>query len=498
MSTASDSESLRKPPKTETANDSALDSRSQSDTDYLASLGYAPELKRALGLASSFAIQFSAIAVASALFTTIGVGLGYFGPASFWAFAIGGALQVFAVGIAVAELVSAYPLSGGVYQIVTRITRKPWLGWQTGWWISVAHIVSIPAIAVAIAPAMAGWFGVSFESTTQSLPWVVGIIIAGTIVNVVGVRIAALVNNVGVICELIGAAVILVALLVVRHDQQPVSILTDTAGTTTDGWLVPLLCAFALPAFIISAFDSTGNASEETKNASRTAPLGLTLANIAGWAFGCLFFYLMLRAIPDVTEAMASSTPGRYILESAVGSTITDIFEASAVIALFACNCIIQLTGVRVMWAQARDGRMPFAGFMRKVNAQGVPVNAALVSCVLALAFAVWSSVLSVLTAMVALSWASAYTVTVIVGFYALAKKRVPQRPFTTGRLWPLVFGVAVLWSIVLCSAIVLTDPLTIGGGMLAVIAVGTVVYLCIPKSRRKFASEAGPSQDAL
>lgn len=493
MSTPPESETPPQHVTAPTADDSTLDARSHDDADYLASLGYKPELKRALGLASSFAVHFSAIAVASALFTTVGVGFGYFGPASFWAFLIGGALQVFAVGIAVAELVSAYPLSGGVYQIVTRITRTPWLGWQTGWWISVAHIVSIPAISVAIAPAIAGWFGITFDSTTQSLPWVIGIIIAGTIVNVVGVRIAAFVNNLGVICELIGAAVIVVALLFVHHNVQPTSIFTNTAGTTSNGWLIPLLCAFALPAFIISAFDSTGNAGEETKNAARTAPLGQTLANIAGWAFGCLFFYLMIRAIPDVTEAMSSSTPGRFILESAVGSTITDIFEVTAVIALFACNCIIQLTGVRVMWAQARDGRMPFAGFMRKVNSASVPVNAALVSCVLAIVFAVWSSVLSVLTAMVALSWAAAYTVTVIVGFYALAKKRVPQRPFTTGRLWPLVFGVAIIWSIVLCVAIVLTDPLTIGGGMLAVIAAGTVVYLCIPKARRKFVSDPAP-----
>ena len=138
---------------------------------------------------------------------------------------------------------------------------------------------------------------------------------------------------------------------------------------------------------------------------------------------------------------------------------------------------------------------MPFAHFMRKVNAQSVPVNAALVSCVLAIAFALWSSVLAVLTAMVALSWAAAYTVTVIVGFYALSKGRVPQRPFTTGRFWPLVFGVAVLWSIVLCTAIVLTDPVVIGGGMLAVIAVGAAVYVSIPKSRRGKVHGVAPSE---
>jgi hypothetical protein len=51
------------------------------------------------------------------MFTTLVVGIMFFGSASFWSWVIGGTLQVFAVGLAVAELVSAYPLAGGVYQI---------------------------------------------------------------------------------------------------------------------------------------------------------------------------------------------------------------------------------------------------------------------------------------------------------------------------------------------------------------------------------------------
>ncbi|MEF2976244.1 APC family permease [Subtercola sp. YIM 133946] len=468
-----------------THGDAALDAGTKTDSEYLGQLGYKQELKRALGLVSSFGIQFSAIAVASALFTTIGVGFGYFGPASFWSFVIGGAFQVFFVGIAIAELVSAYPLSGGVYQIVSRLTKKPWLGWQTGWWIVIAHIVSIPAIAVAIAPAVAGWFGVEFADPGEALPWVLGIIVAGTIVNIVHVRIATAVNNVGVICELVATVIVVVALIAVPHPTQPASILFDTAGTTDGGFILPLLLAFVLPAFIISAFDATGNAGEETKNASRTAPLGQLLANGAGWLFGSIFLFLLMISIPDVRAVMADSFPGKLILESAIGPVLSNIFEVLAIIALFACNCIIQLTGVRVLWSQARDGQLPGSTWLKKVNRWGVPVNATLVCFAIAIIFAVWSSALSVLTAMVALSWALAYTVAVFVGFWALMRKRVPARPFTTGRWWPLVFGVAALWSVVLCTAIVLTDPFAVGGGMVLVIAVGIAIYLLIPKSRR-------------
>jgi amino acid transporter len=104
------------------------------------------------------------------LFTTLIVGLGFFGPASFWSFVVGGALQVLTVGLAVAELVSGYPLAGGVYQITGGITGKPWLAWQTGWWLIIAHTVAVTTVAVAIAPFIAGWFGVSLDTPEQTLP----------------------------------------------------------------------------------------------------------------------------------------------------------------------------------------------------------------------------------------------------------------------------------------------------------------------------------------
>lgn len=140
------------------SDDTTLDAGTESDEGYLNQLGYKQELDRALGLVSTFGIAFSAISIASAIYVTLGVGFAFFGPASLISFAIGAALQVFAVGLAIAELVSAYPLSGGVYQIVNRVSQRPWLGWMSGWWIQVAHIVSVAAVAVAISPFIAHWF----------------------------------------------------------------------------------------------------------------------------------------------------------------------------------------------------------------------------------------------------------------------------------------------------------------------------------------------------
>ena len=71
-------------------------------------------------------------------------------------------------------LVSAYPLAGGVYQITGRITGKPWLAWQTGWWLLIAHTVAVTACSVSISPFIAGWFGVTFDTPPMHCPGLSG------------------------------------------------------------------------------------------------------------------------------------------------------------------------------------------------------------------------------------------------------------------------------------------------------------------------------------
>jgi amino acid transporter len=499
-------------------NDATLDASSLSDTEYLAKLGYKQELRRDLGLFSAFGVQFSSIAVTSSMFTTLVVGLVFFGPASFWSWVIGGTLQVFAVGLAVAELVSAYPLAGGVYQINNRILSQARsrlvrrfghpVSWQSGWWIVIAHTVSVAAVSWSMVPFVAEWFGVNNLSSAQSLWWAFGITILASVINLVGVRAAAYMNNVGVLAEVVGAVIIIVALLVVHHHTQPASILTNTAGTVVNHqWFRPFLFAFLLPAYIISSFDSTGNAAEETHNAARKAPQGVFLANAAAWVAGIVFIYLLFRAIPSVNEVMTSAVPVKVILDSAVGQQFTAVFQAIAIVALLATCTMLQLTGARVLWSQARDGHMPFASFLGKVSANRVPFNATIVAFVMTVIFLIAASfsatALAVLAALASLSWALAYGLVVSTGLYGLITSKLPHRPFSCGRFSLVVFVAAVLWSIVICTVLVWQNPRQVGGGMLGAIILGAIVYAFIPRSRRQRTAAlavehaAGPQPEA-
>src|SRR5689334_24325917 len=103
-----------------------------SDDEYLAQLGYRPELKRTLRQFSAFAIQFGTIAPIGGIVFTIGVALKEVGPATFWPWLVAGALQML-IAFCVAEACSSYPIAGGAYNIVSRLAGRL-AGWQTGWW----------------------------------------------------------------------------------------------------------------------------------------------------------------------------------------------------------------------------------------------------------------------------------------------------------------------------------------------------------------------------
>jgi amino acid transporter len=500
------------------ARDAALDAGHADDVTYLAELGYKQELNRAIGLFSAFSVQFSDIAVWSSIFTAVIVGLAFFGPASFYSWVVGGFCQVFLVGLAVATLVSAYPLAGGAYQIINRILaqsrrrilRQPWLGWQTGWWVVVAHTVSVTATGWAIAPFVANWFGVSLVTSSQIFLWTLGLIAITTAINFLGVRVASRVNNLGTLCELSACVIAIVALLVIHHHTHPLSFLANTGGTTSHGD-APRLFLFALlmPAYFISGFDITGNAAEETSHASRNAALGVTLGNITAWVFGVALIGLAFLAIPNLPEVMSSSLPTKVIMESAVGQNLTQVLQAFAIVAEVATMCILQLTAARIMWSQARDGQMPAAAWLHKITRLHLPGNATIVTVAISVIAAIIArqsaSGLAVLAALASLAWALSYGVVVIVGFYGVVTKKLPRRPFHYGKFTPVIFAGAILWSILLWVILIWQNPRQVGGGMLGAIVLGAVLYLLIPASRRgkmaiftgsTTATDAGLSQE--
>ena len=172
------------------------------------------ELDRSLGLFSSFAAGFSYISIMTGVFELFFFGFGSGGPAFIWtwpAVFIGQML----VALCFAELAGQYPLAGSVYQWSKQIAR-PFTSFFGGWILTVGSIVTLAAVAVAyqvVLPQISAFFefiggpaDIGLVSTPDgaknALLLAAGLVVFTTIINMIGVKLMARINNFGVIAEL--------------------------------------------------------------------------------------------------------------------------------------------------------------------------------------------------------------------------------------------------------------------------------------------------------
>src|SRR5438105_9527360 len=140
------------------------------DAADLAKVGYQQELKRALGLFSSFATAFSYISPSTGIFTLFYLALGTAGGLMFWTWPVVALGQLF-VALNFAELSSHYPVAGSVFQWTKYLSGRHY-AWFTGWIYLFAGIITVAAVCatlpLALIPALNSMFGINLDNTLGS------------------------------------------------------------------------------------------------------------------------------------------------------------------------------------------------------------------------------------------------------------------------------------------------------------------------------------------
>src|SRR2546421_6967074 len=248
----------------------APDERGSDEAD-LARFGYKQELKRTLGIFSSFAVAFSYISPSTGIFALFFLGLTTVGGVFIWSWPIVAVGQLM-VALGWAELSSHYPVAGSVFQWTKYLAGKTY-SWFAGWIYLFAGILTVASVCatlpIALIPAFnnMGW-NVSSSLQNQRL---VALITLGaiTIMNVFGVRLVAIVNNTGVLFEILGM-VVFAFVVALFHHHQSAGVIFHTGGTslTTGTFLVAMFMSL----YVIYGFDTASTLSEETRNPRIEAP----------------------------------------------------------------------------------------------------------------------------------------------------------------------------------------------------------------------------------
>jgi urea carboxylase system permease len=367
------------------------------DARDLAGFGYKQVLDRTLGSFSSFAAGFSYISILTGVFQMFYVGYGAGGPAFYWTWPLVFAGQM-TVALCFAELAARYPLSGGIYQWSRWIGSRG-VGWIAGWIYLCASVMSLAAVALAlqatlpqIAPVFQLIGSASVQADSARNAVVLGCILIGltTLINSLGVRLMARINNVGVIAELVGVTVFIV--LLGANARRGPSILLDTQGRGAGqpgGYLGPFLAAALIASYVFYGFDTAGTLAEETSEPRRRAPWAILQAlSAAALAGGLLMFFGILAvANPSHPELGRISGGLPFLVKDVLGPGLGVLLLFGVVFAVFVCALAVHAGSVRLIFAMARDNNLPFAHALAHVQSWSkAPIVPSVVVGVLALA----------------------------------------------------------------------------------------------------------------
>jgi urea carboxylase system permease len=374
-------------------------SQQQKDEALLQKFGYKQELRRTLGFVSNFAVAFSYISVSTGTFALFYLGILAGGPAFFWTWIIV-AIGQFIVALNFAELASHFPIAGSIYQWSKRLSGFT-LGWFTGWFYFFAGVLTITAVAFTVPIPLLAIFP-NIPATILGMNNAVFIalvsIVIGTIINVMGVRLMSIINNIGVAAEIIGMFVFALLLLIFFNHQSlsflftgptpnvSPQVLSQNLGIPGAQWTPPLgdvyIGAFAaamfMSLFVIYGFDTAGTLGEETNDPQRNAPRGVLWAIGLSAIAGILFLggtILSIKDLPRIENIAAGANPNipftgtlPTIITDALGTNWGNVYLGVVLIAVCVCTLAIQSATIRLMFSMGRDGRLPFGRVWGTVN----------------------------------------------------------------------------------------------------------------------------------
>ncbi len=488
------------------------------DITRLHGMGYAQELFRTMGGFSNFAISFTIISVLSGCLTLFYTGITTSG---FAAGSIGWPLVtvfVVIVALGMAELASAYPTAGGLYYWASKLGGPGW-GWFTGWFNLIGQVAVTAGIdyglAVSVDVLLNAWFP-SFPATLGSVlsidpstQWATLVIYAVVLIlhaglNIFGVRIVALLNDVSVWWHvvgvlLIGGGVVIAALAAQQFGgtgfaahvtAQPL----NSAGTLFSAdpkfnasgfptWYAFML-GLLLAQYTYTGYDASAHMTEETVGAATRAPWGVVMSVVVSAVAGYIVLMGLLAAAPDLVKAAGYINPVLYILESRLGYVLGTIFFAVAVGAQFFCGMSSITTNSRMIYAFSRDGAVPFSKLWHNLDSGRTPRNAIMLAAVCAFVLAIPTVFnFAAYVAITSIAVIGLYISYVIPIFLRLRVKDFQRGPWHLGA-WSRPIGIiSVLWVVCISVLFMLPtiNPVTVVTfNYTPVVVLGTLIILVV------------------
>jgi amino acid transporter len=336
--------------------------------------------------------------------------------------------------------------------------------------------------------------------------------------NIGGINLVALLNQVSVWWHIVIVAIVVVLIFLIgKPDESGLNLFQiqpqDQAGSWDNnlGFLhlqygpatsYPLILAFffslLLANWTYTGYDASAHVAEETVGARMSSAWGVFLSVAVSAVVGYIFLVALTTHLPSLNALfppdLATGDPATYsqyyfgggvavidILVYNLGETLGNLLSAGIAIAMWFCGLASLAAAGRMLFAFSRDDGIPGSRWLKRVSTRyRTPANALTAVALVAWLFTAAAFIVGTGTAIVIITAIStiflyaAYGVVIFLG--ATTEEWRAHRVWSLGRWSKLVASIAVFWVLVLM--VLFSFPTS--GNISWPFMVGTVVLLLV------------------
>ncbi|MGA2768990.1 MAG: amino acid permease [Candidatus Bathyarchaeia archaeon] len=302
------------------------------------------ELKRTLNLFDATSIGIGAI-IGAGIFVVLGIAVGYAGPAVIVSMIIAGTVALF-TALSFSELSSAIPKEGGTYEFAYEMIH-PFAGFISGCMWLFAQTVAGAAVCLGLASYFVGlfpFFPVKIVAVSAAL--------ALTVLNLMGMKHSARVNNVLVVIKIV-ILCFFVGVGVFHVNPQ------NYSNFAPNGFF-GILQGAGFIFFAYLGFGRIAALGEEVENPKRTLPLAILLALAASMILYVVTGLVATGLVDSGNLAkFGSGSPIAYAAKATGNFAVVATVSFGALVATVSVLLTNLLGLSRVSFAMARNGQFP-------------------------------------------------------------------------------------------------------------------------------------------
>ncbi|RMJ28801.1 hypothetical protein PHISP_00348 [Aspergillus sp. HF37] len=448
--------------------DTRSESSASDDAALLRTMGYKPVLHRTYTLVENFATTFAALYFIGGVRVTFSAGIMAGGKLAYWTAYLVTMVFTYITAAVIAEVCSASPSAGSIYLWAAEAGGPRFgrfLGFIVAWWSTTAwttFCASNTQSATNYMLAELAVFNVDYPTETtnvkfRAIQWICTETLLGlaTLLNFLPPRYFKYVFYFSSSMVMLDFFLNLIWLPIGTANTWGFRTAEEAFLETFNGIGAPepwnWCLSYLATAGILIGFDASGHVAEETKNASVTAARGIFWSTVVSGIGGFSTIILFLFCAPSPQKLFDFGSPQPFVPLYAVvlGKGGHIFMNIICITALWLNTAIAIVAASRLVFAVARDGVLPFSGWVSRVK-NGQPRNAVIV--VWAVAAIITCTILASNVAFTSLVSAAGVPSAAAYGLICLGRlictpKRFPKPRWSLGRLSKPFQVIGVLWN---------------------------------------------------